>query len=110
MTELVNQQTEPPEEVREPAPLQPRIYVASVQDYDNGIDHGRWLDAQATPTELAAGVAEMLASSPSRGSDYAVQGTADFAGLRLGEHEPLDVIQRMAHAVVTYGSAFALWA
>lgn len=47
------------------AELSPRIYVASLSDYNNGVLHGAWIDAEQDAEDIAAEVAEML-----RGSKY----------------------------------------
>jgi hypothetical protein len=30
----------------------PRIYVASLSDYNNGVLHGRWIDASSDPEDM----------------------------------------------------------
>ena len=49
----------------EPNPV-PRIYVASLTDYNAGNLHGRWIDLDATTTEddLLEQTRAMLAESP----------------------------------------------
>jgi antirestriction protein len=42
----------------------PRIYVASLSDYNAGRLHGVWLDADQTPDELHDAIRAMLAESP----------------------------------------------
>ena len=48
--------------------VQPRIYVASLSDYNAGRLHGTWLDADVEAADLAEGVQAMLASSPEPGA------------------------------------------
>lgn len=38
----------------------PKIYVACLAAYNNGILHGRWIDADQDADEIRAGIAEML--------------------------------------------------
>ena len=44
---------------------QPRIYVASLSDYNAGILHGVWLDAAQEPDELQAHIDLMLPTAAS---------------------------------------------
>lgn len=44
----------------------PRIYVASLSDYNAGTLHGRWIDATQDADGIRADVEEMLAASPQR--------------------------------------------
>ena len=53
-------QTSPEEE----RGAQPRIYVASLADYNEGRLHGAWIDAAQDEDELERAVKEMLAQSP----------------------------------------------
>ena len=41
----------------------PRIYVASLSDYNAGVLHGVWLDATQDEEELQAGITAMLDAS-----------------------------------------------
>ena len=64
MREQHNQrQDENPTEAAPPEVV-PQLYVASLTDYNNGILHGRWLDAAVEPEELSAGIQAMLEESP----------------------------------------------
>lgn len=42
----------------------PRIYVASLGDYNAGTLHGLWLQADQDPDDLHEQITEMLAASP----------------------------------------------
>ena len=43
---------------------EPRIYVACLASYNNGIMHGRWIDASADVDEMQEQVDEILRASP----------------------------------------------
>ena len=58
--ERQDDQTNPEEERK----TQPRIYVASLADYNEGRLHGAWIDAAQDEEELERCVKEMLARSP----------------------------------------------
>ena len=99
-------------EGRETAPqLRPRIYVASLSDYNAGQLHGEWIDA-AQPVELLeAAVSAMLAASPSpMAEEWAIHDYDDFKGIGLGEFESLEVVSRLAGGLVEHGRAFGAWA
>ena len=94
----------------EPRP-QPRIYVASLSDYNAGRLHGTWLDATGDSTELAAAINDMLARSPEpHAEEWAIHDYEGFGPLRLSEYESIDTIARIADGITTHGSAFAHWA
>jgi antirestriction protein len=42
----------------------PRIYVACLASYNNGVLHGAWIDAGQSADEIHAEIQEMLAASP----------------------------------------------
>ena len=43
----------------------PRIYVASLADYNEGRLYGAWIDAAQDPDDLGKAVEQMLAAAPS---------------------------------------------
>lgn len=81
--------------------MTPKIYVACLASYNNGILHGKWIEATSDPDEMRAEIAEMLRSSPCPNITLA-DGTPsaeewaihDFEGLpsNLGEYTSLDTI------------------
>jgi antirestriction protein len=91
--------------------LRPRIYVASLSDYNAGRLHGRWLDADQYPSDLRADVQAMLADSREPvAEDWAIHDHENFGGIHLSEHEPLETISSLAAALVRHGPAFAAFA
>ena len=101
-----------PGERREHVPAEePRIYVASLSDYNAGRLHGRWLDAHLSTDELQAGVEAMLSASPTdpRAEEWAIHDYQGFYGLRLGEWESLERVSRLGKGIVEHGEAFAAW-
>jgi antirestriction protein len=97
-------------EEREPR-LQPRIYVASLSDYNAGRLHGTWLDATGDTEQLATGINDMLARSPEPGAEeWAIHDYEGFGPLRLSEYESIDTIARIAGGIAAHGPAFAHWA
>ena len=98
---------EGPEQLRQ-AP--PRIYVASLADYNEGRLHGAWLDVRGELGELEEGVRAMLAASKVPGAEeWAIHDYEGFAPLRLGEYESLERIARIAQGIARHGEAFKHW-
>ena len=63
----------------------PRIYVASLADYNNGNLHGRWIDADQDPEEIRAEVAAMLAGSREAvAEDWAIHDYEGFGPFTVG--------------------------
>ena len=89
----------------------PRIYVASLSDYNAGVLHGEWLDASADVEAMEEGVQSMLASSPSPGAEeWAIHDYEGFGPLRLEEYESLETVSTVALGIAEHGPAFAHWA
>lgn len=76
----------------------PAIYVASLTDYNNGILHGRWIDALLSPAEIHRQIHEMLAGSPTTtrtgepAEEWAIHDHEGFGDVRLDAHESVDDI------------------
>jgi len=89
----------------------PRIYVASLSDYNAGVLHGEWLDASADVEAMEEGVQSMLASSPSPGAEeWAIHDYEGFGPLCLSEYESLSTVATVAEGIAEHGAAFAHWA
>jgi len=93
---------------------EPRIYVASLSDYNAGDLHGEWIAADQDTDQLQADIEEMLATSPStkRGEtaeEWAIHDYAGFGGLLINEYESLERISRIASGIAEHGPAFAAW-
>ena len=90
---------------------QPRIYVASLSDYNAGRLYGCWLDAAQDSSDLQDGVAAMLAASREPvAEDWAIHDHEGFGGISLSEHESLEAIARLAAGLLRHGRAFAAFA
>jgi len=100
-TDRVEQLTEPP-----------RIWVASLSDYNQGRLHGAWLDAAKSTEDLTADVQDLLTRAPS--SDAEEWAIFDYAGFGpvtgdLGEYEPLERISAIARGIVEHGAPFSAY-
>lgn len=89
---------------------EPRIYVACLAAYNNGLLHGEWIYADQSADELHEAVARMLASSPQPGGEeWAIHDYEGFGSLRLGEYESLERVAAIAAGIVAHGDAFSAW-
>jgi antirestriction protein len=89
---------------------EPRIYVACLAAYNNGLLHGGWIDADQSADELLEAVARMLASSPQPGAEeWAIHDYEGFGSLRLSEYEPLERVATIAAGIARHGDAFSAW-
>jgi len=90
---------------------EPRIYVASLADYNEGRLHGAWIDAAQSAEELQDAVKEMLQASPSPDAEeWAIHDYEGFGPLRLDEFESLEVVAKVAAGIAKHGEVFAVWA
>lgn len=116
-TERGEQQALPAGEAHETEPeLRPRVYVASLTDYNHGVLHGSWIDAAVEPDELHAGIQQMLANSPTArqigqpAEEWAIHDYENFGPLQLGEYQSVEWITEVASGIAEHGPAFAAWA
>lgn len=86
----------------------PRLYVASLADYNAGILHGVWIDACQPIEAIWKQVSEMLAeSAQSVAEEWAIHDYENFGGLRLSEFEDLEKVADVARLIAEHGPVFA---
>ncbi len=86
----------------------PRIYVASLADYNNGNLHGAWIDADGDSSNIHEGIQAMLSRSPSElAEEFAIFDHDGFAPWRPGEYESIDMVAAVAQGIAEHGPAFA---
>lgn len=89
----------------------PRIYVASLSDYNGGRLHGCWLDATSGVDEIQAGIDHMLATSPEpHAEEWAIHDYEGFGMVHLDEYESIDTIAQLAQGIEQHGLAYSAWA
>lgn len=91
----------------------PRIYVASLSDYNAGRLHGVWIDLDETTTadDIHGAVQEMLAKSPEPiAEEWAIHDYERFGAIHLDEYESLETVSALGAAIAEHGDAFAAWA
>ena len=95
--------------------VEPRIYLASLTDYNAGILHGRWVDADHDTEILHEATQEMLAKSPTAArygepaKEWAIHDFEGFGNVRLREFQSLDEVSQLAQGIVEHGQAFGVW-
>lgn len=100
---------------REASAEVPRIYAASLTDYNAGVLHGAWLNASDTAEELHAGIARMLAASPTTrrygdlAEEWAIHDYEGFGPVALSEWESLERVTDLARGIAEHGPSFASW-
>lgn len=88
----------------------PRIYVASLSDYNAGRLHGAWIDADQQPEQIESEIAGMLERSPEPlAEEWAIHDYGGFHGIRLSEYESIQRVGRIARGISEHGPAFAAW-
>ncbi len=86
----------------------PRIYVASLADYNAGDLHGCWIDADQPVTEIQDAISRMLsASAQPVAEDWAIHDYENFGPLRLSEFEDMERVSEVACGIVEHGPLFA---
>ncbi|MFH5227298.1 antirestriction protein ArdA [Antrihabitans spumae] len=89
----------------------PRIYVASLSDYNNGRLYGVWLDADREPEDVHADIRAMLAASPEQDAEeFAIHDFGGFGEARIYEYDSIELVTRIARGITEHGLAFAAWA
>jgi len=89
----------------------PRIYAASLSDYNDGRLHGAWIDAAQESDELYREVQGMLIDSTVPDSEeFAIHDYEGFGPLHLDEYESLETVAVVAKGIARHGAAFAHWA
>jgi antirestriction protein len=95
----------------EPTPAPPRIYVASLSDYNFGRLHGDWISAAQEPEEIETAVKAMLATSPDPvAEEWAIHDYEGFGPLELSEWESFEAVSRWGLGIEQYGEAFGAFA
>jgi antirestriction protein len=83
----------------------PRIYVACLAAYNNGILHGAWICASCDAWAIWDGIAAMLAGSPIAGAEeWAIHDYEGFAGIRIREYEGVERVAELAAFVAEHGT------
>lgn len=94
-----------------PARLNPRIWIASLADYNAGRLHGDWIDAAVDTDDLHAAAQAILTSSHApNAEEFAIFDSDEFGNYRVQEYETLEHVAAVARGIRDHGEAFATWA
>lgn len=81
----------------------PRIYVACLAAYNNGILHGAWIPV-TTPDQIRTDVATMLAASPDpHAEEWAIHDYEGFEGCNLSEYAAFETVCELAAFIEDHG-------
>lgn len=82
----------------------PRIYVACLAAYNNGILHGAWIDADQDAGEIYDEIQHMLKASPEADAEeWAIHDYEGFEGLSLSEWEGVADVAVKAEFIAEHG-------
>lgn len=85
----------------------PRIYVASLSDYNAGKLLGRWIDADRGAEHIWQEIKAMLASSKEMvAEEWAIHDFEGFGALRLEEYDSIDAVAELAEFTTEHGNVF----
>jgi antirestriction protein len=118
MNEPKQEEMQPQEHERQPGSpergrtgLAPRIYIASLSDYNAGTLHGEWINADQEPDAIYAEIRAMLEQSEEfNAEEFAIHDYEDFGSMQIGEYESIPRIARIAKGLAEHGAAFGHWA
>ena len=83
----------------------PRIYVACLAAYNNGILHGAWINAARGTWELWGDIQTMLRASPVvSAEEYAIHDYEGFGSVRIAESEGIDRVSAIAAFIIEHGA------
>lgn len=86
------------------ANTKPRIYVACLAAYNNGILHGVWIDADGGEDEVRAQIVRMLAASPEPDAEeYAIHDYEGFEGATIEEYSGIGHVCELAGFITEQG-------
>ncbi len=106
MEQTDHRETEPQIQQR----VRPRIYVASLADYNSGRLHGTWIDATQEPEDIHLEVQRMLATSREHvAEEWAIHDYEGFHHTRLSEYTTFETVSRIAQGIEGHGDAFSAW-
>ncbi len=85
-----------------------KIYVACLAAYNNGLLHGRWIDATLGEDHIWEGIKAMLAESPIPGAEeHAIHDDEGFEGAHIGEYADIEGVAALAAFIEEHGAIAA---
>lgn len=82
----------------------PRIYVACLASYNNGILHGEWIDATLSVDEIHEHIRAMLKASPmADAEEHAIHDIDGFGKIPISEYESIFYVNCLAIFIQEHG-------
>lgn len=82
----------------------PKIYVACLASYNNGILYGKWINALQDKDEIYQDIFDMLAESPIEGAEeWSIQDYSGFGDARIDENESIPNVAKLAEFIDEHG-------
>ena len=83
---------------------EPKIYIADLAAYNNGILHGIWIDATKDLDAIQDKINDMLKSSPIAGAEeHAIHDFEDFEGYEVSTYDSLAELHKVALFIEEHG-------
>ena len=96
-------------DIHEEKKVSPKIYVACLGSYNNGVYHGAWIDANQDAEAIEDAVADMIATSEDPHAEEWAIHDYEFSGIRIEEWDTFERVADLAAALVKHGPAFAAY-
>ena len=91
--------------------VSPKVWIASLSDYNAGHLHGAWVDADQGADDIWEGINGVLRTSQVPGAEeWAIFDFEGFGPLRLSEYETVERISRLGRGIGEHGVAFVVFA
>jgi len=90
----------------EPKPerIEIRIYVACLASYNNGILHGRWIDATQGVDHIWDEIDQVIKTSPTKGAEeHAIHDYEGFEDIRISEYLDIDTVCEISKFIQEHG-------
>ncbi len=82
----------------------PRIYVACLAAYNDGVLHGCWINADQDEHTIRDAIALMLARSPVMfAEEYAIHDYEGFEGVGISEYADIGSVRQIAAFIAEHG-------
>ena len=81
-----------------------KIYVACLAAYNNGILHGRWIDAEQEAWAIYDDIRAMLNASPiPEAEEWAIHDYEGFEGVSIAEYQGIEHVSDLAAFIAEHG-------
>ncbi|MCG8914897.1 antirestriction protein ArdA [Actinokineospora sp. PR83] len=98
-----------------PSGVKPEIWVASLLDYNNGLNHGMWIRADQEPEALHEQISWILRTSPTArrygeaAEEWGIFDQSDFPGHDVYEYASMETVTLLARGLAKHGEPYGHW-